>query len=126
MKKWLALAVVVLCLGFVNPSWSFDGGKLSNAMNIAAATSEWLNIVMHPGMPKPWTNPLYPQKIKELGEAQKTMSLEIGSIETPEELKAAKAIAESFKASYGCYRDVGYQAEILITEREKFLQLHGN
>ena len=125
MKKLLLVMLAVLFFVSAMPSFAFNGGKLSRAMSTAATVSEWLNMVMHPGMPKPWTNPQLPEKYKQLSEAMNTMKQEIGSIETAEQLKNAKAIAESFKALKGTYRDVGYQAEILIRDRETFLNLHG-
>lgn len=63
---------------------------------------------------------------KRLGEAWKTITTEISSIETAKEVEAARAVVESYKASQGTYRDLGYQVEISLNERVKFLQVHGS
>lgn len=122
MNKTLMVLLVAALLALVTPStFALDVGKLEKALNQYAAASEWMNMVMHPGMPKPWTNPQLPDKIKQLHEAQDTIRKEVASIQTKEEMAQARAIAETYKMAGGIYRDVGYQLEYLLNEREKFL-----
>lgn len=125
MNKTLVLIVLVALLTLVTPSsFALDTGKLNSAMSMYAATSEWMNMIMHPGMPKPWTNPQLPEMMKRLHEAQDTIRKEVASIETPEDMKKARAIAESYKLCDGVYRDVGRQLEMMLDEREQFLSSH--
>ncbi len=122
MNKTLVVLLVAALLALVTPSsFALDTGKLNNAMAQYAAVSEWMNMIMHPGMPKPWTNPQLPEKMKQLHEAQDTIRKEVASIETKEEMAKARAIAETYKMCPGVYRDVGYQLEYMLNEREKFL-----
>jgi hypothetical protein len=124
MKKLLIVAVVAFLFAASLPSFALDAGKLTAAMNRYAAVSEWINMIMHPGMPKPWTNPQLPQKYNELAEAQKTISAEIKSVETDEDIAKVRAIIATFKMCSGTYDDVGYQVEIMLNEHLKFLQMH--
>ncbi len=122
MKKILILTVLAIVMAM--PSFALDINKLQNAMNTVAATSEWINMMMHPGMPKPWTNPQFAQKNLELGENMKIMRSEVNSIETKEEIAKARAVAEAFKMCSGTWRDVGRQLEMMLDEREKFLKIY--
>ncbi len=120
MVKVLLIAVMVL---FAAQAFAFNSANLSNAMNTAAYAGEYLNELMHPGMPKPWTNPMYLTMSNKLADAWKDINKEIGSIESQKEIDAAWAVVNSFKASQGTYRDLGYQVEISLKERIKFLEL---
>jgi hypothetical protein len=80
---------------------------------------------MHPGMPKPWTNPMYLEMTNKLSDAWKTIKTEVATIETQKEIENCQAIIENFKQLKGTYRDLGYQVEISLNERIKFLQAHG-
>lgn len=126
MNKLTRLVFVVLLVVMTLPCFAFNSSNLSKAMDTAAYAGQYLNELMHPGMPKPWTNPMFGEMNKRLGEAWKTISSEIGSIETEKEIEAARSVVELYKASNGTYRDLGYQVEISLNERVKFLQVHGS
>ncbi|MEW6709241.1 MAG: hypothetical protein AB1403_05395 [Candidatus Riflebacteria bacterium] len=122
LKYFLLVLLVVLSV----PAFAFNGGELSKAMNTAAYAGEYLNHLMHPGMPKPWTNPMFLQMSNKLSDSWKTIKTEIATIETEKEIEDCRAIVESFKQSSGTYRDLGYQVEISLNERVKFLEAHQN
>lgn len=126
MNKLTRLVLVALLVVMTLPCFAFNSSNLSKAMDTAAYAGQYLNELMHPGMPKPWTNPMFGEMNKRLGEAWKTISSEIGSIETEKEIEAARSVVELYKASNGTYRDLGYQVEISLNERVKFLQVHGS
>jgi hypothetical protein len=117
--------LVVLLVVFTVPCFAFNGAELSKAMNTAAYAGEYLNHLMHPGMPKPWTNPMYLEMTNKLSDAWKTIKTEVATIETQKEIENCQAIIENFKQLKGTYRDLGYQVEISLNERIKFLQAHG-
>jgi hypothetical protein len=124
MKKIVVLSFLVALLAFSVPSFALNVNTLSSAMSQYASVSEWMNMIMHPGMPKPWTNPMLPVKMKQLSEAQDTIRQEVNSIEAAEDMKKARAVAETYKMCDGVYRDVGRQLEMMLDERAKFLQVH--
>lgn len=126
MNKIMRLVLVALLVVMTLPVFALNTSNLSKAMDTAAYAGEYLNHLMHPGMPKPWTNPMFGEMNKRIGEAWKTITTEISSIETAKEVEAARAVVESYKASQGTYRDLGYQVEISLNERVKFLQVHGS
>jgi len=124
MLKFAKIILVVLMVLMVVPSFAFNSSNLSKAMDSAAYAGEYLNHLMHPGMPKPWTNPMYLTMTEKLSEAWNNITKEISSIETDKEIEAARAVVESYKASTGTYRDLGYQVEISLNNRIKFLEAH--
>lgn len=124
MLKFAKVILVVLMVLMVVPSFAFNSSNLSKAMDSAAYAGEYLNHLMHPGMPKPWTNPMYLTMTERLSEAWNTITKEISSIETPKQIEAARAVVESYKASTGTYRDLGHQVEISLNNRIKFLEAH--
>lgn len=126
MLKKIKFLFVVLLVVVSLPCFAFNGGDLSKAMNTAAYAGEYLNHLMHPGMPKPWTNPMYLEMTNKLSDAWKTIKKEIATIETQKEIEDCRAIVESFKQTSGTYRDLGYQVEISLNERIKFLEAHGS
>ena len=125
MLKRVKFFLVVLLVVFAMPCFAFNGAELSKAMNDAAYAGEYLNLIMHPGMPKPWTNPMYSEMTKKLGNAWKVITTEVSSIENEKEIESCRAIIETFKMSHGTYRDLGFQVEISLNDRIKFLQTHG-
>lgn len=124
MLKFAKIILVVLMVLMVVPSFAFNSSNLSKAMDSAAYAGEYLNHLMHPGMPKPWTNPMYLTMTERLSEAWNNITKEISSIETDKEIESARAVVESYKASTGTYRDLGYQVEISLNNRIKFLEAH--
>jgi hypothetical protein len=121
IKFLLVLLLVVLSV----PSFAFDGAKVSKAMNQAAYAGEVLNHLMHPGMPKPWTNPQFSQMQNKLSEAWTTINTEISTIETQKDIEKCTVIVENFKQLKGTYRDLGHQVEVALKERIAFLKAHG-
>lgn len=126
MLKIAKYFLVILMVLMVVPGFAFNSSNLSKAMDSAASAGEYLNHLMHPGMPKPWTNPMYLTMTNKLSDAWTTITKEISSIETDKEIEGARAVVESYKASTGTYRDLGHQVEISLNNRIKFLQAHSN
>lgn len=123
MLKMVKVLLIALMVLFTAQAFAFNASNLSSAMNTAAYAGEYLNELMHPGMPKPWTNPMYLTMSNKLSDAWKDIKKEIGSIESPKEIDAAWAVVNSFKMSQGTYRDLGHQVEISLKERIKFLEV---
>lgn len=126
MLKITKIFLVILMVLMVVPSFAFNSSNLSKAMDRAASAGEYLNHLMHPGMPKPWTNPMYQTMTNMLSEAWAVITKEVSSIESDKEIEGARAVVESYKASTGTYRDLGHQVEISLNDRIKFLQAHSN
>ncbi|PKL47597.1 MAG: hypothetical protein CVV42_12765 [Candidatus Riflebacteria bacterium HGW-Riflebacteria-2] len=126
MNKFARFLLVALLVAMLVPAFAFDSTNLSRAMDRAAHSGEMLNLLMHPGMPKPWTNPSYKTYTDMLHEAWKTISSEIGSLETKEEIAKARNVVELYKTLKGTYRDLGYQVEIALEDRIKFLEVHNS
>lgn len=124
MLKRIKYLLIVLLVVMSVPCFAFNGANLSKAMNTAAYAGEYLNHLMHPGMPKPWTNPMYLEMTNKLSDAWKDIKVEVSSIETQKEIELCKAVIENFKMLQGTYRDLGYQVEISLAERIKFLEAH--
>lgn len=125
MLKRIKYLLVVLLVVLTVPCFAFNGAEVSKAMNTAAYAGEYLNHLMHPGMPKPWTNPMYLEMNNKLSAAWKTITTEVATIETLKEIELCQAIVENFKQLNGTYRDLGFQVEITLNERIKFLKAHG-
>lgn len=125
MLKRIKYLLVVLLVVLTVPCFAFNGAEVSKAMNTAAYAGEYLNHLMHPGMPKPWTNPMYLEMNNKLSAAWKTITTEVATIETEKEIELCQAIVENFKQLNGTYRDLGFQVEITLNERIKFLKAHG-
>ncbi|KAF1081768.1 MAG: hypothetical protein GQF41_2108 [Candidatus Rifleibacterium amylolyticum] len=126
MYKYARYLLVALMVAMLVPAFAFDAANLSKAMDRAAHSGEMLNLLMHPGMPKPWTNPSYMTYTNMLSDAWKTIDREIGSIESKEEITKARNVVELYKTLKGTYRDLGYQVEISLEKRIKFLEVHNS
>jgi len=126
MYKYARYLLIALMVAMLVPAFAFDAANLSKAMDRAAHSGEMLNMLMHPGMPKPWTNPSYMTYTNMLSDAWKTIDREIGSIESKEEITKARNVVELYKTLKGTYRDLGYQVEISLANRIKFLEAHNS
>ncbi|MDN5279719.1 MAG: hypothetical protein PWR01_3684 [Clostridiales bacterium] len=126
MLKKIKFIFLVLLVVMSVPCFAFDGANLSKAMNSAAYAGEYLNHLTHPGMPKPWTNPMFMEMSNKLSDAWKVIKTEVATIETEKEIELCKAVIENFKQLKGTYRDLGYQVEISLNERIKFLEAHNS
>ena len=126
MLKKIKILLVVLLVVISIPSFALNTSNLSKAMNTAAYAGKELNFLDHPGMPKPWTNPQYMVLMNKLSESWKIIESEIKTIETKEDIEKARVVVESFKKSIETYRDLGYQVEISLNDRVKFLEVHGS
>jgi hypothetical protein len=124
MVKMIKYLLVVMMVLLVVPGFAFNSANLSKAMDTAAYAGQYLNEIMHPGMPKPWTNPMYMTMTNKLSDAWKEISKEIGSIETEKQIEAAWAVVNLYKTMHGTYRDLGHQVEISLKDRIKFLEAH--
>ncbi|MDD2999242.1 MAG: hypothetical protein EOM80_11175 [Erysipelotrichia bacterium] len=124
MLKIARMFLLVLLVAMAVPSFAFNGADLSKAMDTAAYAGQYLCEIMHPGMPKPWTNPMYMTMMNKVSESWKVIDKEISSIETEKEIANARAIVELYKSMKGTYRDLGHQVEISLNERIKFLEAH--
>ena len=126
MYKFSRILLVALLVAIMVPAFAFDSTNLSRAMDRAAHSGEMLNMLMHPDMPKPWTNPMYKTWSDMLHESWKTITSEISSIESKEEIAKARNVVELYKTLQGTYRDLGHQVEISLNDRVKFLEIHNS
>lgn len=124
MYKYARYLLVALMVALLVPAFAFNSTELSRAMDRAAYSGEMLNMLMHPGMPKPWTNPSYMTYSNMLHEAWVTINKEVSSIETKEDIAKARNVVELYKTLKGTYRDLGHQVEISLENRIKFLDAH--
>lgn len=124
MLKRIKFLLIVLLVVMSVPCFALNSANLSKAMNNAAYAGEYLNHLMHPGMPKPWTNPKYLELTTKLSDSWKIIKKEVCSIETKKGVETCKIIIDGFKALQGTYRDLGYQVEISLNDRIKFLEAH--
>jgi hypothetical protein len=105
---------------------ALDCSKLSKAMNEAAYAGDYVNHLMHPGMPKPWTNPMYMTMMNKISDAWKVISAEVCTIENKKEIEKCQAVIDNFKSLQGTYRDLGHQVQVSLDDRIKFLEAHGS
>jgi hypothetical protein len=126
MLNKLKVLFVVLLVVLSVPSFAVNSSDLSKAMNYAAHAGEVLNQLMHPGMPKPWTNPMYMNMMNKLSDAWKMIDKEIATVETKKDILKVQNVIENFKALKGTYRDLGYQVESALNKRIKFLEAHSS
>ncbi|MBU1109923.1 MAG: hypothetical protein KKB51_24795 [Candidatus Riflebacteria bacterium] len=124
MYKFSRFLLVALLVAMLVPAFAVNTTDLSRAMDRAAHSGEMLNLLMHPGMPKPWTNPMYKTWSDMLHEAWKTIEREISSVETQQDIEKVRNTVEAYKSLQGTYRDLGYQVEVALEDRIKFLEAH--
>jgi len=124
MYKFARFLLVALLVAMLVPAFAVDTTNLSRAMDRAANSGEMLNQLMHPGMPKPWTNPMFKTWSDMLHEAWKTIDSEVGSVETKQDIEKVRNVVELYKSLQGTYRDLGYQVEVALENRIKFLEAH--
>ncbi len=126
MIKNLKVLFVILLVVLSVPCMALDCSKLSKAMNEAAYAGDYVNHLMHPGMPKPWTNPMYMTMMNKISDAWKVITAEVCTIENKKEIEKCQAVIESFKQLQGTYRDLGHQVQVSLDDRIKFLEAHGS
>lgn len=129
MKTRLPVVMmVVLCaLSFVAPVFALDSKQFHDDLYNWACINAYLDVVMHPGMPGHGSpiNSNLPKMLEELDQVKRRVANVIGNIEAPEEMAAAQAVADEFRAMHGFEKEVGEYVSHLLKERAKFLQNHG-
>jgi hypothetical protein len=121
------LVAIFLLMALTCSVWAIDTKQLEKDLWEFAAINAYLDVVMHPGVPRPpSTMTQIGRQLDRLDAVKRSIYTAIMKLESLAEATKAQEVVDTFKNMHGFEKEVGiYVDQTWLRERIKFLQTQG-